>query len=127
MSKRQIFIFGIPITLLVIIVILLGIVWRGSRTSERPYYIVYFTSGEMYVGHVSTFPFFKLTDAYLLHVAPAASDSAKNNIQLTPLKSAIWAPQKLYVNRDQVIFYGPLANDSKVMEAIPAKKNTASK
>jgi len=85
---------------------------------NKPYTAVYLSSGEMYIGKLSTFPDMTLTDAYLLQVVADTSNPSGKSLQLAPLKDAIWSPTELHFNRDQVIFTAPVRDDSQVVQKI---------
>lgn len=85
------------------------------------YSVVYLTTGEVYVGKLCTFPRLTLTDSYILQISKDTTDPTKNNFQLNPIKEALWAPKKLYLNRDQVVFYGPLLPNSKIAQTLTAQ------
>lgn len=106
---------------LVLIVLGLGYLqYRASRSDS--YSVVYLTTGEVYVGKLTTFPDFQLKDGYILQVAKDATDQNKTNFQLNPLKDALWAPQSLHLVKDNVVFYGPLMSDSKIVETLATQK-----
>ena len=92
--------------------------WSGAKT----YSVVYLSTGEIYVGHLSTFPRLELRDAYLFLTAKDSVDPTKSNFQISPLSDTLWSPTTLYLNRRQVIFYGPLSETSKIAEALRVKK-----
>jgi len=113
----------------VIVVLVLGFgfyVYSELNISKKPWSVVYLTTGEIYVGKISHFPKLQIFDAYILQmvskpVEPTEGEvtgETKTSFQLSPLKDALWAPKKLYLNRDQVVFYGPVREDSKVAETI---------
>ena len=85
---------------------------------DAGYFIVYMTNGEVYVGHVSTFPRFKLTDGYIFQAVQDASNPQKKTFQLNPLKDAVWAPKYLYINKSQVLFLGPLSESSSIFKTL---------
>ncbi len=91
---------------------------REKQTEENVYSVVYLITGEVYVGHLKTWPKMELKDAYQLQVVKDPSDPAKTNTQLTPLKEAPWAPKQLFLNEKNVIFYGPIEEGSKAAEAM---------
>jgi len=113
MSKKNIAI----VVVLVLIVIVLGF-WIYKASYPNEYSVVYLTTGEVYVGKLSTFPNMELTDAYILQVIKDEKDSTKNNFQLQPIKEALWAPRSLNLIKDNIIFYGPLLPTSKIAETI---------
>lgn len=88
------------------------------RAAENAYSVVYLATGEIYIGHLRVWPKMELNDAYLLQTAKDDDDPSKSNIQLAPLKDALWAPKKLYLNEKNMVFYGPIEEGSKAAEAI---------
>ena len=111
----------IIIVVIVLVVIVLGFLgYKASHPSS--YSVVYLTTGEVYVGHLSTFPQLTLTDAYILQVAKDEKDPTKSNFQLNPIKDALWAPSSLHLIEKNIIFYGPLMPTSKIAETIAAQK-----
>jgi len=115
------------IILIVVVVLVFGFgfyLYSELAISKKPWSVVYVTTGEIYIGKLSSFPRFQLFDAYLLQVVKkpgAETDEGvqeETQFQLTPLKDALWAPKKLYLNKEQVVFYGPVREDSRVAEAI---------
>ena len=88
---------------------------------NKPYSVVYLTTGEIYVGHLSTFPKLVITDYYILQVATDSKDPAKKTFQLAPLKESLWSPEKIYLNNDQVIFTAPVSADSQVAKTLNKK------
>lgn len=121
-SKKSIIIL---IVVIVLLVLTLGVYVNSELDiSKKPWSVVYLSTGEIYIGKVSHFPKFRIADAYILQIVkkPAEGEEAtaepKTSFQLTPLKDALWAPKKLYLNPKQVVFYGPIEENSKVAEAI---------
>jgi hypothetical protein len=105
--------------IVVVVLVVLGVVFYFNKKSEQnSYSVVYLTTGEVYVGKLSTFPDFQLKDAYILQVTKDASDSTKTNFQLNPVKEAIWAPQSMHFIKDNVVFYGPLMSNSKIAQTL---------
>ena len=118
-TKKSLVITGI----LVILVLALGYcAYSEMNIAKKPWSIVYLATGEIYVGKISCFPKFQISsDAYILQVVKTPAEEgveAQTGFQLTPIQDALWAPEKLYLNREQVIFYGPVLETSKVGEAI---------
>lgn len=113
-----------PVWLLAVVVVLLvvvGVMWMRSDNAAKGYSVVYLTSGEIYVGHLRTFPMLTLEGTYLLQNVKSAADQTKTDLQLFPLAEAVWAPTKLYLNRYNVIYYGPLDGNSAAAKAISEK------
>ncbi len=88
---------------------------------NKPYSVVYLDSGEIYVGRLSTLPRLILDDAYILQIVPNEEDPAKSGFQLTPLSSTLWAPKRIYLNKDHVIFTAEVRDDSQVAQTLKGK------
>lgn len=91
------------------------------KTKENPsdnYSVVYLTTGEVYVGKLSSFPRLALTDAYLIQIIKDPNDATKSNFQLAPLSQTIWSPKVIYLNDEHIVFSGPISDTSKVVETI---------
>ncbi len=112
----------IIITVLVIIAVMAAAVkfyiLPKMRAASNVYSVVYLSTGEAYIGNLTIWPKMELNNAYLLQNVKDANDPAKTNIQLTPLKEALWAPKNLFLNEKNVIFYGQIEEASKAAEAI---------
>lgn len=117
MSKKNI---GI---LVIVVLVVLGVAfWVNKKSTNNDYSVVYLSTGEVYIGKLSTFPDLQLKDAYILQVTKDTTDPTKNNFQIQPIKEALWAPQTLHFIKDNVVFYGPLMPDSKIAETLAAQK-----
>lgn len=112
----------ICISVIVVLVLALGVfLYSELAISKKPWSVVYLATGEIYVGKISCFPKLQIHDAYILQVVTTPAEEgveAQTSFQLTPLKDALWAPKKLYLNSKQVVFYGPIEETSQVAEAI---------
>ena len=117
-SKKNIVIAVIVI--LVALAIVLG-VFKMNKEKED-YSIVYLSTGEVYIGKLATFPNLRLKDAYILQVVKDATDPAKNNFNLQPIKDALWAPKILHLVKDNVVFYGPLLSESAIAKTLAVQK-----
>ncbi len=115
------------ILVVLVIVLVLGLVFvlfgqkMGIRNNNT-YSVVYLTTGEVYIGKLTTFPRLELKDSYILQVAKDATDPAKSNFQLQPIKEALWAPKSLHLTRKNVVFYGPLSSDSTIAKKLAEQK-----
>ena len=92
-----------------------------QRVFAPGYSAVYLRTGEMYVGQLYTFPRMKLVNPYILQSTPGTADSPSGGFQLFPLSQSLWAPNVLYLNPEQVIFYGPVGEGSKIWNALQSK------
>ena len=117
MSKKNIIIVAI-----VVLVVLIFGVLQYRANNANTYSVVYLTTGEVYVGKLSTFPDLRLTDGYILNTVPNATDPKKTDFQLTPIKEALWAPESMRLVKENVVFYGQLLPTSKIAETIAAQK-----
>lgn len=113
---------GKIIGLVVLLVAILGagyyvgaIFWKKNNND---YSVVYLQSGEIYVGKLSRFPRLVMKDAYLLKNTRDAKNPEKTNLQLIPLAESAWAPVELYLDLSQVLFYGPLSDNSGAAQAL---------
>jgi hypothetical protein len=111
--------------IIILIIVLLGVVFwskivKDSDKSE--YSVIYLTSGEVYIGKLKTFPRLVLIDSYLYQVTKDQADPSKNNFQLNPIKDALWAPEKMIIKRQNVLFYGPLLKTSKIAETLTTQQ-----
>jgi len=124
-SKKFLCVFVV----VVVLVLVFGVyVYSELNISKKPWSMVYLTTGEIYIGKISNFPKLQIHDAYIFQVvnrpveptegAIGEEGKTETSFQLTPLKDALWASKKLYLNSKQLVFYGPLREDSKALEAI---------
>ena len=84
------------------------------------YSAVYLRTGEMYVGQLYMFPQMKLVSPYIIQSTPDSQDPSGSSFRLFPLSQSLWAPNVLYLNPEQVIFYGPVGEGSKIWNALAA-------
>lgn len=88
---------------------------------NKSYSVVYLSTGEIYIGRLSTFPKLVLTDAYLLQIGSDQADPNKKTFQLAPLKDAVWSPDKIYLNDEQVVFTASIRADSEIAKTLKGK------
>ena len=113
MSKKNLII----VVVVVLVALIVGVL--GYKMSHNNQYsVVYLTTGEVYVGKLSTFPSLTLTNGYILQVIKDATDPTKNNFQLQPISQALWAPSELHLIEKNVIFYGPLMPTSTIAQKL---------
>ncbi len=116
MSKRN-----TSFAVLVLAVLIILGVWHYKQANPAGYSMVYLSTGEVYVGKLSTFPDMELKNGYILQVTKDATDPTKSNFQLNPISQALWAPEYLHIERKNVVFYGPLLSTSKIATTIAAQ------
>ena len=107
----------------VILVIVTAVIWR-VRQADDSLSVVYLATGEVYIGTLSTFPRLTLAaDGYQFQTVPGQGGTAPTT-QLVPISEAQWAPKKLYLNRDQVVLYGPLSEESAISATLRQRNAT---
>ena len=117
MSKKN------AIIVLIVVVLVVGFgFWFKKTEKSDAYSVVYLTTGEVYVGKLTTFPDFQLKDSYILQIAKDATDATKTNFQLQPINQARWATDVIHINKDNVVFYGPLSDTSSIAKTLAEKK-----
>jgi hypothetical protein len=114
-NKNKVLVIAVAVLIIALIVVLLK---DKIRKNSNEYSVVYLTSGEVYIGKLTTFPNLELENSYLLNVTKDASDPNKNNFQLQPVSDAIWAPKEIHLIKKNVVFYGKLSSDSKIAQTL---------
>ncbi len=118
--NRKIF-FGL-VVLLLITFAALGFVYY-NQAFTRPYVAVHLTSGDIYFGQLYHFPRFQLGDVHVVQSMADPNDETQTILQIVPLKLVTpWSPDKLQLNRDQVISISEVEEESQVMDAIRESK-----
>lgn len=120
MSKK----IKILVSVLVALILVLGIailVAVLSLSKSRAISAVFLDSGQIYIGRLSAFPKLVLIDPYLLQVVSDPNDPKKTTFQLMPLKDNLWSPEKIYLNREHIIFTSPVGDNSQVGQALKSK------
>ena len=122
-SKILVFILAIILLLVALFGVYRWMFLRNANTSPvKVYSVVYLASGEVYVGQLSLYPKMSLSDAYVLQVTQDPKDTSKNNFRLASLKDALWSPDKIYLNKEQVIFYGKVGEGSQIDKTLKQAK-----
>lgn len=135
--------FKIVVVVIVLVIVGFGVKYgltkvktETSTTNESSYYAVFMTNSQVYFGHLtnSTDQYLSLTDIYYLQLAqPLQStdakdkttleDNSKQQLTLTKLGKELHGPKdKMTINRDSVMFFEELNNESKVVQAIMKSK-----
>ena len=116
MSKKNII-----IVVLAILVVVGGGFYLNKKSAYNGYSVVYLTTGEIYVGKLTTFPDLQLKDGYILTTVADANDPKKANFQLNPLTEALWAPQNIHFIKDNVVFYSSILPESSIAKTLAEK------
>lgn len=106
----------------VVLVVLVGALGFYKMKQGSDYSIVYLTTGEVYIGKLTTIPDFQLKDTFILQITKDTTDPTKSNFQLNPVSEALWAPRELHLMQKNVIFYGPLLSTSKIAQTLAEQK-----
>ena len=120
MSKKKKLVIAAAVLVIAAAVVVGGSCVYTKWQMSKEHSVVYLSTGEIYIGKLSylSMPKFKLVDAYRLEMVKDAEDETKTNFQLTPLKDTLYSPKKLYLNPDQIVFYGPIEEGSSAGEAL---------
>lgn len=102
----------------VLVLVLLGVFSKKLGIVKDDYSMVYLTTGEVYIGKLTTVPDLQLKDIYVLQLSKDEKDPAKNTFQINPIKDAVWAPKSLHLIKDNVVFYGPLSPESQIAKTL---------
>jgi len=130
-----------------VIVVVVAIVWVGKYGLEKyraktvnsdSYYAVFLSNDQVYFGHLADVEdsYVSLTNIYYLQVAkPLQSTSAstlentadttdtQSKLTLIKLGKELHGPKDaMKINRDSILFYEELSNDSKVVQTINKSK-----
>ncbi|HEX5429455.1 MAG TPA: hypothetical protein VFX17_00015 [Patescibacteria group bacterium] len=115
----------------------------GASTSSSGYQAVFLTNGQVYFGKLSQDgDWVDLTDIYYLQVtqnlqdasggdtanatpsSTGTADQSQTNIQLVKLGSELHGPtDSMHIERDKVLFWEDMKDDSKVVAAIKQYQN----
>jgi hypothetical protein len=116
MSKKWFVLLVVVAIVIIVFGVCVGLVWgRGSGTSS--YTAVFLTSGDVYFGKLSWFPWPHLTNVWFLQ--RGVDQQNQPQLALTPFKSLFWGPAgNVYLNPKQILFWAPVGADSQVAKAL---------
>jgi len=121
-NKNNILIGLVAVLVIVLVFVLFGDKLKPKANSSQNY-VVYATTGEVYVGQLSKYPNFRLTNVYLYQIVKDPTDPNKSNFQLQPLKETLWAPDYINFEKANIIFYGPLSAESEIAKKLSEQTN----
>ena len=113
------FLFPALLAILLVAITIAGVIMVQNLATERPYSGVLLETGDFYIGKLSRFPGWKMTDVHMVQQTPDPEDPEANQLTLVPLREgAIWGPSVLRINPDAVVFWGKVGRESQVMQTI---------
>lgn len=115
MVKNKNLIGFVVVIIIIILVIFFSI--YGNEINKEEYSVVYLSTGEVYVGKLSL-PAWDLKDVYIFQAVKDPVKQGKNNFQLSAVKDALWAPEVIHLVKENVIFYGPLKKESRIVQTL---------
>ena len=109
MSKNNI----IVLSLCLIILLASACFFYFSRTDDS-YYAVYLKTGDLYFGHLSSFPMLTMTDVYYIQ-----QNETDKTLGLQRFTDSVFSPEnKITISRDNIVWTTKLKDDSQVVKAI---------
>lgn len=103
--------------------------WFKEPVDTTTYYAVFLSNGQVYFGNMKekTKLDFVLTDVHYLQLEDgedtAQSQLSESRFTLIKMGNEIHGPtDELYINRDNILFYEKLREDSKVVDSIKQSK-----
>lgn len=123
--------------ILVVVLIAGGIYWwfrshRTNPTVSNERQAVFLTNGQVYFGHLTNTndKFVVLSDVYYLQQDRSqlqSGDTNQKQVNLIKLGNELHGPEDtIYINRNQVLFFENMKNNSKVNDAINNFVNSGS-
>lgn len=107
------------VTVVCVAVIIIAItVFLPRAISSSGYTAVHLEGGEVYFGKLSRFPRLTLSDVHTIQVIPDPKGINDSTVLIVPFNSAIWGPERLYLNRDKILYISEVSEDSQVMRGI---------
>ncbi len=88
---------------------------------EEPaaYSVIYLSTGDIYFGELSQFPYPVLKNGYILQ------RDQNDGVNLLPISSTVWEPAGgMRLNKDMIVFTAPLANTSAVYRMIISQQQS---
>ncbi len=109
---------------ILVVLVLLGLgIWLGfslnqsNSSGASPYSAVYLSTGDIYFGSLSWFPWPHLTNVLLLQRQVGQNNQPQ--LSIGQLSGAFWGPvDEVYLNPKQIIFWTRLRNDSQIVRVI---------
>lgn len=115
---------NISVSLILIVAILALGIWLGKNghkflSGGSQYAAVYMQTGDIYYGKLHSWPRLYLENVWYFQV------DEEGQAQLVPYKGLTWGPSdKMYLNRDQIVWWTPLRSDSQLIAAFEQAAQT---
>jgi hypothetical protein len=119
LSKKIILALVLAVVVIISLGLWLGLKFLGPKNPASPseYSAVYLSTGDVYFGKLSWFPWPHMKNVWFLQ--RSTNQQNQTQLGLAPLKDAFWGPvDEIYLNTKQVIFWTSLRNDSQVAQAL---------
>ena len=112
------------LTILVIGVLSLSfIAYSELNINAKPWSVIHFSTGQVYIGKISNLPNLRLYSAYSVDLVENLENPEESSFKLIPVRETIWAPEFLELNSSEVIFHGKLTEESASYQAIEEAEN----
>ncbi|MEK7465670.1 MAG: hypothetical protein AAB631_02740 [Patescibacteria group bacterium] len=99
-----------------LVVILIGTVAVKNIVGESEWSAVYLKTGELYFGHLTRFPYFALTNVYMLQANPS---SPQTPLSIQKFSKVFWGPEdKLRINRTEVVWMTELEKNGQLAQIL---------
>ncbi len=118
LPKKLIIILAVAVVVVLGAGIWLGVKFLGSKDPTGPseYSAVYLSTGDIYFGKLSWFPWLRMKNVWFLQ--SSVNQQNQPQLGLSALKNAFWGPvDEIYLNSKQVIFWTSLRNNSQLVQA----------
>jgi len=108
---------------------------QNSGKDSRPWYAIFLDNNQIYYGHISSKndPYIKLTDIYYLQQAadqqaeqdkkPEEKKPSLSLIKFASGNEAYGPKDEMYINKDHILRFEPLKDDSEVVKLIRDYQN----
>jgi len=111
-------IFYLIIAILITIFICMGYAY-GQKTfpfGSEKWQVVQLQNGDIYYGHLKTFPCCKLADVYFIQTI---QNQTSTTSQLQPLNSLFFGPEnKMHISKDKILWWANLSSNSAILNTI---------
>ena len=119
-NKKRI--FFLIVVVLIIILIYFGYAYGRKAFPFGPekWQAVQLQNGNVYYGHLKTFPCYKLTDVYFIQNIQNETSTIS---QLQPLNSLFFGPENImYFQKNQILWWANLSSDSIILNIIKERQ-----